>query len=146
MGAPPIERAAAGDAAAVLALLTENRLPVAGLLEHLPTTIVARQDGKVVGCAALEVYADGALLRSVAVAPALQHHGIGQSLTAAALQLANDLKLPAVYLLTTTAERFFPKFGFECIERRAVPESVQRAVSTPLRQPGSAFTVATPSN
>ena len=104
MGAPPIERAAAGDAAAVLALLTENRLPVAGLLEHLPTTIVARQDGKVVGCAALEVYADGALLRSVAVAPALQHHGIGQSLTAAALQLANDLKLPAVYLLTTTAD------------------------------------------
>jgi amino-acid N-acetyltransferase len=138
MDAPPIERAAAADAAAVLALLAENSLPVAGLLEHLPTTIVARQDGRVVGCAALEVYADGALLRSVAIAPALQHHGVGRSLTAAALQLAEDLKLPAVYLLTTTAERFFPKFGFERIERGAVPAAVQTSIEFTSACPSSA--------
>jgi amino-acid N-acetyltransferase len=138
MDAPHIERAAAADAAAVLALLTENRLPVAGLLEHLPTTIVARHNGRVVGCAALEVYADGALLRSVAIAPALQHHGIGRSLTVAALQLADDLELPAVYLLTTTAERFFPKFGFERIERGAVPASVHTSVEFTSACPASA--------
>src|SRR4249919_1821103 len=138
MGAPPIERAAGADVAAVLALLTENELPTAGLVEHLPTTIVARQDGRVVGCAALEVYPDGALLRSVAIARALQHHGLGRSITAAALQLADDLKLPAVYLLTTTAERFFPKFGFERIERVAVPASVQTSIEFTSACPSSA--------
>jgi amino-acid N-acetyltransferase len=138
MGAPPIERAAAADVAAVLALLTENKLHTAGLPEHLPTTIVARQDGRVVGCAALEVYADGALLRSVAVAPALQHQGLGQTLTATALQLADDLKLPAVYLLTTTAERFFPRFGFESIERQALPASVQTSIEFTSACPSSA--------
>jgi len=138
MDAPQIERAAGADVAAVLALLTENRLPVAGLLEHLPTTIVARQEGRVVGCAALEVYADGALLRSVAIAPSLQHHGVGQSITAAALQLAEDLRLPAVYLLTTTAERFFPKFGFERVEREAVPASVQASIEFTSACPASA--------
>ena len=99
---------------------------------------LARQEGRVVGCAALEVYADGALLRSVAIALALQHHGVGQSLTAAALQLAEDLRLPAVYLLTTTAERFFPKFGFERIERGAVPASVQTSIEFTSACPSSA--------
>jgi amino-acid N-acetyltransferase len=138
MGAPPIERATAADAGAVLALLTENGLPVAGLLEHLATTIVARQDGRVAGCAALEVYPDGALLRSVAIAPALHRHGLGQALTAAALQLAKALGLPAVYLLTTTAEGFFPKFGFERIERQAVPASVRTSIEFTSACPSSA--------
>ena len=138
MTAPRIERAAAADAAAVLALLVDNGLPVAGLLEHLATTIVARQDGRVVGCAALEPYSDGALLRSVAVDPVLHHHGMGQALTAAALQLATDLEVPAVYLLTTTAERYFPKFGFERIERVVVPASVRTSVEFTSACPSSA--------
>ena len=33
-----------------------------------------------------------------------------------------------MFLLTTTAERFFPKFGFEQITRDEVPETVQASV------------------
>jgi amino-acid N-acetyltransferase len=33
-----------------------------------------------------------------------------------------------VFLLTTTAERFFPKFGFEQIARDEVPASVKASV------------------
>jgi amino-acid N-acetyltransferase len=43
-----------------------------------------------------------------------------------------------MYLLTTTAERYFPKFGFERIERRDVPETVQASVEFTSACPASA--------
>lgn len=102
------------------------------------TTIVARWNGNVVGVAALEVYPDGVLVRSVAIAPALQGHGLGHQLTDAVLRLARDLHVPHASLLTTTAERCFPKFGFEPIERQDVPASVQASVEFRSACPSSA--------
>jgi amino-acid N-acetyltransferase len=134
-----IETARAADAEAVFDLLKRNHLPLDGLQGRLATTLVARQDGQVVGSAALEVYPDGALLRSVAVTPELQGQHLGRSLTVAALQLAHDLHLPAVYLLTTTAERYFPKFGFQRIERSDVPATVQSSVEFTSACPSSAI-------
>src|SRR6185436_20434859 len=81
-----------------------------------------------IGSAALEVYPDGALLRSVAVAPESQRQGLGHELTAAAIRLAETLNVPALYLLTTTAEQFFPRFGFDRIARVDVPATVQASV------------------
>jgi N-acetylglutamate synthase-like GNAT family acetyltransferase len=123
-----IDAARAGDTEAVFRLLALHHLPPDGLASHLATTLVARQDGGVVGSAALEVYPDGALLRSVAVAPEAQGHGLGGRLTDAAIRLAQDLQLPALYLLTTTAERYFPTFGFEPIARADVRATVQTSV------------------
>jgi N-acetylglutamate synthase-like GNAT family acetyltransferase len=123
-----IERAVLADQPAVFRLLEENHLPVAGLEQHFVTALVARDAGRVVGSAALEVYADGALLRSVAVAPGLRRNGIGHQLTEAALQLAQQFHFPAAYLLTNTAPAFFPKFGFESIARADVPATVQQSI------------------
>jgi amino-acid N-acetyltransferase len=123
-----IERARAEDLDAVFGLLREHHLPLEGLRDHFATTIVAREDGRILGTAALEVYVDGALLRSVAVAPAAQGHGLGNELTNAAIHLAREVGAPAVFLLTTTAERFFPKFGFEHNKRQDLPTSVQTSV------------------
>jgi amino-acid N-acetyltransferase len=123
-----IEQARLEDADAVLGLLAQHRLPTEGLREHLATTLVARQDGRIVGSAALELYPDGALLRSVAVAPALQRHRLGHELTEAAIRLAQERRAQAIYLLTTTAEQYFPKFGFEAITRADVPATVQTSV------------------
>jgi amino-acid N-acetyltransferase len=123
-----IERAVSNDQPGVFRLLQENHLPVAGLEQHMATALVARHAGQVVGAAALELYADGALLRSVAVAPGVQRNGIGHQLTEAALRLAQQLQVPAVYLLTNTAPDFFPKFGFERIARADVPATVQQSV------------------
>lgn len=133
-----IDRATPADAEAVFRLLEDNHLPLDGLSEHLATTIVAREDGRIVGSAALEVYGEGALLRSVAVAPALQRRGLGHELTDAAFQLARTVGAPAVYLLTTTAERYFPKFGFERIDRAQVPETVKASVEFTSACPSSA--------
>ena len=133
-----ILKARSEDADAIDRILTLNHLPLEGLRDHLATTLVAREGGAVIGTAALEVYADGALLRSVAVAPGRRHQGLGGALTEAALELAADLHAPAVFLLTTTADRYFPRFGFAPIERADVPVSVQQSVEFTSACPSSA--------
>lgn len=133
-----IDRAQPDDGDAILKLLDDEHLPPDGLLDHLTTTFVARQDGRIVGSAALEIYDDGALLRSVAVASDLQGHGVGRDLTEAALAAARKMGMPALYLLTTTADRYFPKFGFEPIARSDVPASVQTSVEFTCACPASA--------
>jgi amino-acid N-acetyltransferase len=135
---PSIERAHSSDAAALRALLEEHQLPIAGLSDHLQTTLVAKLRGAVVGSAGLEVYTDGALLRSVAVTRGHQGQHLGRDLTAAAIELARTMGTPAIYLLTTTAERYFPKFGFERIQRSDVPSSVQASVEFTSACPVSA--------
>jgi len=133
-----IDRAQPADAPAVLRLLERNHLPLEGFTDWIATTLVARQNGQIIGSAALEMYPDGALLRSVAVAPDAQGRGLGQELTAAAIRLADTLNAPALYLLTTTAERFFPKFGFERIARADVPATVQASIEFASACPTSA--------
>jgi len=134
-----LEPAEPQDLNDVLTLLARHRLPEDGLREHLATTIVARRDGQIVGSAAVEMYSDGALLRSVAVIPELQGQGLGRKLAEAAVQLARDRRAPAVYLLTTTAEHYFPKLGFERVERAAVPPAVQTSVEFTAACPSTAI-------
>ena len=125
---PTIEPARLTDVDDVLRLLAEQQLPPDGLVEHAATLLVARDDGRVVGSAALEIYPDGALLRSVAVAATLQRQGLGRKLTEAAINLAEACRAPAIYLLTTTAADYFPRLGFERIARADVPATVQSSV------------------
>jgi len=100
--------------------------------------VVAENGDDVVGAAAVEVYADGALLRSVVVSPTAQGLGLGHQLTAAALSVAKARGSQAAFLLTTTAERFFPKLGFERVSRDDVPASVQASIEFQSACPASA--------
>jgi amino-acid N-acetyltransferase len=134
-----IESAKDGDLPEVRSLLQRLSLPLDGVDEHVKTMLVAREDGHVVGTAALELYEDGALLRSVAVDPRQQGKRLGHELTDAALRLAAAHSADTVFLLTTTAERFFPKFGFEPIARDDVPPSVQASVEFRSACPASAI-------
>jgi amino-acid N-acetyltransferase len=136
--APTIERAQSDDVAAVLSLLERHGLPLDGASELVGAMVVARDAGRVVGAAALELYADGALLRSVVVDVSVQGQGVGQQLTAAALAFASELGVPMVFLLTTTAAEFFPRFGFERITREDVPPSVRSSVEFQSACPASA--------
>jgi amino-acid N-acetyltransferase len=134
-----IERAEAADRDAILALLDRVHLPKDGLAERFDHAFIAKHNGAVVGSAVLEMYADGALLRSVAVDPALQGSGLGAQLTGTAIARAIELRVPALYLLTTTAERFFPRFGFAPITRDDVPAGVRESVEFRSACPASAI-------
>ena len=136
-----VELAEAEDLDAVLALLSENDLPLDGLADHLGTLLVARRAGRVIGSAALEVYPDGALLRSVVVQAASRSLRLGRALTDAALALARTRRAPAVYLLTTTAAEYFSKLGFEQIAREDVPGTVRTSVEFTTACPASATTM-----
>ena len=133
-----IRPATESDVPALVALLTNQHLPIDGLTGHLPTTLVAKDSGRVVGSVAIEVYKDGGLLRSVAVDDALKGQGVGRALTDAAFQMARNKGLRTLFLLTTTAENYFPKFGFERIQRADVPASVQTSVEFTSACPSSA--------
>jgi amino-acid N-acetyltransferase len=134
-----IEFASDQDLPEVRSLLQRLSLPLDGVDQHVKMMLVAREDGHVIGTAALELYEDGALLRSVAVDPRQQGKRLGHELTEAALRLAAAHSADTVFLLTTTAEHFFPKFGFEPIARDDVPASIQASVEFLSACPASAI-------
>ena len=123
------------------ALLTARALPLDGLAESFETFWVADAEGKVVGSSGLEVHGRLGLLRSVAVEPDFEGTGIGSRLTWQMLEDAVGLGLREVYLLTTSAADFFPRFGFVRLRRREIPADLQAspemaacpATATPMR-------------
>ena len=133
-----IDAARKSDLPAVHRLLEAQHLPADGVDDHIETMLVARTGDDVVGAAAVELYADGALLRSVVVDTAYQGQGLGCRLTESALRLADRHGVKAVFLLTTTAEKFFPRFGFGPVPRSDVPSSVQESVEFQSACPASA--------
>ena len=86
----------------------------------LPDFVVAEEGGRLVGAIGLEVYGDVALLRSAVVQQGRRGTGLGQGLVARLLEHAAARGVREVYLLTTTAERYFPRFGFAPVPREAV--------------------------
>lgn len=113
-----------GDWPAVRELLERAGLPLDGLDAGLRHFVVARDGGRLVGVAGLEHYGSSALLRSVAVDAAWRSTGVGRLVVEGALDLARSLGASDVYLLTTTAQDYFPKFGFRCVRRDDLPAAL----------------------
>jgi N-acetylglutamate synthase and related acetyltransferases len=121
-----IRRAKKDDLEAISELLQNAKLPLDGVAEALDNFILAEGNGiHVVGAAGLEVYGRFALLRSVVVAAGWQGYGVGRALTGEIISRARARNIDDVFLLTTTAESFFPSFGFVRIDRADVPAEVE---------------------
>jgi N-acetylglutamate synthase-like GNAT family acetyltransferase len=123
--APLIRPSTAADLPAVERLLTESGLPLDGVREALPTYVVAVAGDEVVGVAGVECCIANGLLRSVAVRPEWRSHGIGRALVTRVISDAEARGLDALFLLTTTAERYFPSFGFRKVPRDLVPDDIK---------------------
>ncbi|HEX5714534.1 MAG TPA: arsenic resistance N-acetyltransferase ArsN2 [Thermoanaerobaculia bacterium] len=142
---PEIAPARPDDFAAIADLVRQASLPVDGLREQMGAALVARTAGEtvqVVGAVALELYGREALLRSLVVASAWRGRGLGLALAQAALALARSRGVERVFLLTETAAGFFPRLGFEPVERSAIPASVQQSVEIRSACPASALAMA----
>ena len=133
-----------GDLPAVLSLLERSELPTAGVADSFSHFLVAEADGKLVGVAGLELYDGSALLRSVAVENRWRGTGVGRVLVERALDLARERGIEDVYLLTTTAEHYFPKFGFTCVSRDSVAEGIRGSVEFQCACPASAKVMRRP--
>lgn len=130
--------ATAADVPGIISLLQSHQLPIDDIQHHWQFAVVAQAAGRVVGCSALELYRPYALLRSVAVAEEWRKSGLGHQLVQASLNLAHSQQLKAIYLLTETAVDYFPKFGFQPVERGEVPAEVQQSVEFQSACPASA--------
>jgi len=124
-----LRRAQTEDRPAVEALLRARELPLDGLDAQFETFWVADADGTVLGTAALEVHGRLGLLRSLAVDEESSGAGIGSRLTWQLLEEAVSQGLREVFLLTTTASDFFPRFGFVRLRRREIPTELQAAAA-----------------
>ncbi|NHJ46348.1 MAG: GNAT family N-acetyltransferase [Asgard group archaeon] len=119
-----IRAATLSDLQEIVLLLEEVNLPSEDISHHLNNFLVWFDDS-LRGCIGLEINDDNALLRSAAVRSDSQGKGIGKKLTRAIIAYARLCGVKNLYLLTTTAEKFFQKEGFVVINRDDVPESIK---------------------
>lgn len=136
--APVLRPARVTDLEAVSVLLEEAELPTAGVEEALPRFVVAETGGRLVGVAGLEDHGRDGVLRSVVVAPELRGRGLGHRLTLRILEDARASGLGRLYLLTTTAEAYFPRYGFRRIDRGEASPQVRASVEFSEACPDSA--------
>ncbi|MGH9886460.1 MAG: arsenic resistance N-acetyltransferase ArsN2 [bacterium] len=124
--APSVRHATDADLPRITALLTASDLPTVGVAEALDGFFVAEDGADIVGVVGIETCCDRyALLRSTAVAASWRGRGLGRRLVERALSEAESQGIEAMYLLTTTAEAYFPSFGFSAVTRDDVPDEVK---------------------
>jgi amino-acid N-acetyltransferase len=111
---------------AAAALLTAVGLPSCDLtqplLEHF---LFSGPRDAPTGLVGLELYDRVALLRSLAVASNAQRSGLGSALLEQAEGYAYAHGVRSLYLLTTTAERFFGGRGYRLTARESCPAAIR---------------------
>ena len=120
-----IRNAEPKDLPAVERLLTASDLPFDGVAENFSSFVVAEEKDAIVGAIGLELFDSAALLRSAVVSLNQRGCGVGRRLVEQILDLAQRSGVKELYLLTTTAEDYFPRFGFQRTTRSAVPCTVK---------------------
>jgi amino-acid N-acetyltransferase len=94
------------------------------LYEAVQEFWVAELDGRVVGCGALHVFwSDLGEIRTVAVDPSTTGHGVGHAIVTRLLDVARELELERIFVLTFETE-FFGRHGFTEIEGTPVTAEV----------------------
>ena len=137
--AAAIRPATKADLPRITALLTASDLPTVGVSEALSRFFVAESKDEIVGVVGLESCCDRyALLRSTAVHDDWRGRGLGRKLVERAIAEAEAQGVEALYLLTTTAESYFPSFGFVRVPREEVPGEVKATEEFQSACPASA--------
>ncbi len=133
-----VEKATAGDLSAIKGILSNVGLPYEDVGEHLDNFFVARQGNAVIGTVGMEVYNGAALLRSLAVEESQRNKGIAKSLYNKLVEHIESKGIQQVSLLTTTAEQYFARLGFEKVRQENIPAFVKNTKEYRLYCPSHA--------
>jgi amino-acid N-acetyltransferase len=118
--------ARAADEARIRLLLEASGLTTADLTpQSLRHFLVLRDPLQLVAVVGLEPAGEVGLLRSLAVAEPLRHGGLAKRLVAAAEAVAAGQGVRELYLLTTTAARYFLALGYRPIQRELAPPAIR---------------------
>jgi catechol 2,3-dioxygenase-like lactoylglutathione lyase family enzyme/N-acetylglutamate synthase-like GNAT family acetyltransferase len=124
IGALDVHIAEPCDRLPVEVMLADTDLPLDGLDDAWPHMLVARDRGRTVAAAGLEMYGNAGLLRSVVVDAKLRAQGIGEELVWRALALGRAHGIDSAWLLTFVPD-WFQRLDFQRVARAAAPEALQ---------------------
>jgi N-acetylglutamate synthase-like GNAT family acetyltransferase/SAM-dependent methyltransferase len=140
-----VRSASGADLPAVTSLLHDWELPLDGIEEQFgPGYAVAEEIGMVIGAIGVERYGEYGLLRSAVVAANVRGRGVGEALVLDRIDWSMREGLRGLYLLTTTAAEYFPRFGFRTLDRSQVPAEVQASVEFGSACPATATVMHLP--
>lgn len=121
-----IEFASPVDEPWIRQLLKSCGLPQEDLpRDHFKHFIVYKEKGLILGVVGLEIFGRIALLRSLAVARRHRHRGIASQMIAKIEEYGRSQQISKLYLLTTSAEEFFAKRGYQKIDRKLAPPEIK---------------------
>jgi arsenite methyltransferase len=121
-----VRSARSEDLANVQELLRTADLPLDGLEDQFGAGYaVAEERDALLGAIGIERYGKYGLLRSAVVSASQRGRGIGEALVLDRIDWSLHTGLDALYLLTTTASDYFPRFGFANVDRATVPDEIK---------------------
>ena len=133
-----IRPASTRDVEEIERLLAASSLPVDGVADAVRGFVVAEESGRIVGAIGVEPCEEYGLLRSAVVDEKARSRGVGRQLVERAIEAARSSRLKSLYLLTTTAENYFPNFGFELANRDEAPFPIRQTTEFTAACPASA--------
>jgi len=110
----------------VKTLLLENNLPIDDIEDAGIKLFVAKVKNNIIGVIGLEQYGSSALLRSLAIKERHKNKKYGRDLINYLLEYCINNKIQDLYLLTTTAEKYFKKLDFSRIKRENTPVAIKK--------------------
>ena len=134
--------ASGGDMEAIRRLLVAALLPSGDVDGPNQRFIVARQDGRVVGCAGLDSFGADGQLRSMAVHWTSRNAGLGTRLHGRLLYEALQVGVRNLYVVTTTAADFFAAQGYRKVQPADVPPGVVNSEEYATFVPGGGVVMA----
>ncbi len=94
------------------------------IFQHLQEFLVADDNGTLAGVVCAHIYAENlAEVRSLAVDPARQQHGVGHMLVEACEQWLRGLGVSKVFALTYVTG-FFLKQGYKIVSKESLPHKI----------------------
>jgi amino-acid N-acetyltransferase len=140
-----IEQASVDDLQQVRSLLELVDLPIEGVDNHIEHFLIARVDTEnstahsIIGSIGLEIYDTFAVLRSLAVHPRYRNRVLGNKLVSRLTEYGKKSGVKKLFLLTTTAEKYFETRGFNLTDRETVPQAIRNSPEFSSICPSTAF-------
>lgn len=122
---------------AAIELLKKNNLPTEDIRDS-SSMFVLLDGNEHAGVIGIEIYGKDALLRSLCVSEERRNAGAGKTLVLFLEDMATKKFVENLYLLTTTATKFFEHLGYNIIHRDEVPEAIRKTKEFSYLCPSSA--------
>lgn len=114
------------EVSGIKALLGACELPSDDInSSYMENFFIIQDSGQIVGSVGLEICGEFGLVRSLALSKSLRGRGLGKQLVEHIERYARTQKIRSIYLLTTSADRFFTRLGYQTILRENAPMPVQ---------------------